>query len=63
MSSLRLYATGENLFTITNYSGFDPEINAASSTNSTVNNNIAPGIDYGTYPQTRNIIFGVRASF
>jgi TonB-linked SusC/RagA family outer membrane protein len=62
ISGLRLYATGENLFTITNYSGFDPEVNAASGLG-TVNNNIAPGIDYGTYPQTRNIIFGVRASF
>jgi TonB-linked SusC/RagA family outer membrane protein len=57
MSSLRLYATGENLFTITSYSGFDPEVNAVTGTN------IANGIDYGTYPQTRNIIFGVRASF
>ncbi|MCO6147419.1 TonB-dependent receptor [Flavobacterium sp. NRK1] len=56
LSALKLYATGENLFTITNYSGFDPEVNSYG------NNTRVGGIDYGTYPQTRNIIFGIRAS-
>ena len=56
LSALRLYATGENLFTITDYSGFDPEVNFAG------NSTQVYGIDYGTYPQTRNIIFGIRAS-
>ncbi|ALM49424.1 hypothetical protein AMR72_11255 [Flavobacterium psychrophilum] len=56
LSALKLYATGENLFTITDYSGFDPEVNSYG------NNNRVGGIDYGTYPQTRNIIFGIRAS-
>lgn len=56
ISALKLYATGENLFTITNYSGFDPEVNSFG------NNNLVNGVDYGTYPQTRNIIFGIRAS-
>ncbi len=56
LSALKLYATGENLFTITDYSGFDPEVNFGG------NSNTVMGIDYGTYPQTRNIIFGIRAS-
>ncbi|MDV6169655.1 TonB-dependent receptor [Flavobacterium sp. DG1-102-2] len=56
LSALRLYATGENLFTITNYSGFDPEVNFGGTSTTVL------GIDYGTYPQTRNIIFGIRAS-
>lgn len=56
LSALKIYATGENLFTITDYSGFDPEVNSFG------NNNRVGGIDYGTYPQTRNIIFGIRAS-
>lgn len=56
LSGLNIYVTGENLFTITNYSGFDPEVNVFGS------NNMAQGVDYGTYPQTRNIIFGLRAS-
>lgn len=57
MSSLKLYATGENMFTITNYSGFDPEVNAFGGSNT------VRGIDFGTYPQTRNIIFGMNATF
>jgi len=56
-NNLRLYVTGENLFTITKYSGFDPEVNAYGSSNTT------QGIDFGTYPQTRNLIFGLNLSF
>ncbi|PZR24050.1 MAG: TonB-dependent receptor [Flavobacterium psychrophilum] len=59
ISGLSIYATGENLFTITDYSGFDPEVNVNTSGQA---GNMAPGVDYGTYPQTRNIIFGIRAS-
>lgn len=57
MSSLKLYATGENIFTITDYSGFDPEVNAFGGSNT------VRGIDFGTYPQTRNLIFGLNATF
>jgi TonB-linked SusC/RagA family outer membrane protein len=57
LTSVRLYATGENLLTFTNYSGFDPEVNAFGGSNT------ARGIEYGTYPQTRNIIFGVNLTF
>lgn len=64
---LRFYVTGENLFTITKYSGFDPEVNAfASNNNSDPNsatlNNAARGVDFGTYPQVRNILFGLSLS-
>jgi hypothetical protein len=57
LSALKLYATGENLFTITNYSGFDPEVNAFGGSNT------IRGIDFGTYPQTRTAIFGLNLSF
>ena len=57
MQNVKLYATGENLWTLTNYSGFDPEVNAFGTSNT------AKGIDYGTYPQTRNIIFGLNITF
>lgn len=64
ISNIRLYVTGENLFTITNYKGFDPEVNAFTGVNDpTQNKNTFIGIDYGTYPQTRNVIFGVNVSF
>jgi hypothetical protein len=54
---MKLYATGENLFTITDYSGFDPEVNAFGASNTAV------GVDYGTYPQTRNLILGLNLTF
>jgi TonB-linked SusC/RagA family outer membrane protein len=57
MQHIKLYATGENLFTITDYSGFDPEVNAFGGSNTTM------GVDYGTYPQTRNLILGLNLSF
>lgn len=57
VSALKLYATGENLFTITNYSGFDPEVNAFGGSNT------VKGIDFGTYPQTRTAIFGLNVTF
>ncbi len=51
ISNLRVYVTGNNLFTITNYSGIDPEINQGG---------IAPGIDYNNFfPKTRTFLFGV----
>jgi TonB-linked SusC/RagA family outer membrane protein len=62
LGSIRVYATGENLFTITKYSGYDPEVNAFTTGNAAVTNG-GFGIDYGTYPQTRNLIFGLNASF
>jgi hypothetical protein len=57
ISKLNVYVTGQNLYTWTNYSGFDPEVNAFASTNGVL------GIDYGTYPQVRTFVFGLKANF
>ncbi|MEO6404535.1 MAG: TonB-dependent receptor [Ferruginibacter sp.] len=57
MSKLRFYATGNNLAVITNYSGYDPEVNVRS------NNPLTQGLDYSAYPKSRTYIFGVNASF
>ena len=57
VSKLNVYVTGQNLYTWTNYSGFDPEVNAFNTTNGVF------GIDYGTYPQVRTVIFGLKANF
>jgi iron complex outermembrane receptor protein len=55
IKSLRLYVSVNNLFTITNYKGIDPEINQGG---------IAPGVDARNfYPKTRTFLFGVTASF
>lgn len=56
ISEFACYLTGENLFTLTKYSGYDPESSAYGS-------NGAFGIDFGTYPQARQFIFGVNLTF
>ncbi|MBL7906001.1 MAG: TonB-dependent receptor [Bacteroidales bacterium] len=55
--NLSVYVTGQNLLTLTKYSGFDPEVNAFGSSSTTM------GVDYGTYPQSRTIIFGLNVEF
>jgi len=57
VSSLRVYVSAQNFFTRTKYSGYDPELNEYSS------DNLAQGFDYGTYPQPRQITFGINAGF
>jgi len=64
MSRFMVYATGENLLTFTKYSGFDPEVSAFSArAQSKTNQNTAPGVDFGTYPQSRDFILGVNITF
>jgi len=53
-----IYAIGQNLFVLTNYQGFDPEIN----TNKAVNGVPSAGIDYTGYPTARTFTFGVNFS-
>lgn len=57
LSSLRLYVTGQNLITITNYSGFDPEVNSPG------NSNLQLGVDYNAYPSAKAVLFGINATF
>lgn len=57
ISALKLYVTGENLLTFTNYSGFDPEVNAFGGSNT------IRGIDFGTFPQARTTLFGLSVTF
>lgn len=57
LSRLQLYVTAQNLFTLTKYKGFDPEVNAFGSSA------VALGVDYGTYPQSKAWIFGLNVNF
>ncbi|MFL1012645.1 SusC/RagA family TonB-linked outer membrane protein [Flavisericum labens] len=59
VSSARLFLTGQNLFIITPYSGFDPEVN----TNRQVNGVPSFGIEYSGYPRARSFSFGVNLNF
>jgi TonB-linked SusC/RagA family outer membrane protein len=57
MSSLRVYVSGNNLLTFTNYSGFDPEVNTMG------NNNLQFGVDYTAYPASKSFMVGLNAAF
>jgi hypothetical protein len=57
ITRLQPYFTASNLFTWTNYSGMDPEVNQWG------NNGGVQGIDWGTYPQTKSFVFGVNVEF
>lgn len=55
VKTLRFYASVNNLFVITKFTGMDPEVNQGG---------IAPGVDYNNfYPKTRTFLFGVNVSF
>jgi hypothetical protein len=56
ISKLRLYATATNLFCLTKYSGYDPEVNWKNSA-------LMPGVDYGSYPKSRAVTMGLEISF
>jgi TonB-linked SusC/RagA family outer membrane protein len=56
ISNLRVFGSLENFFTFTDYIGLDPE--AASA-----NNSDQLGIDMGTYPTAKQVVFGVNLSF
>lgn len=58
LTNIRLYASVENLFIITDYSGFDPEATASVS-----NADADVGIDYNTYPINRSFTFGLNVAF
>jgi TonB-linked SusC/RagA family outer membrane protein len=57
MTRLQLYVSAQNFFTVTNYTGYDPETSEYATTN------LAQGFDFGTYPQVRQITFGFTAGF
>ena len=59
IKGLSLYVTGQNLFVITKFSGFDPEVN----TDKNVNGVPSTGIEYIPYPTARTITFGINAGF
>ena len=66
--ALRIYVNGDNLFTLTNYRGFNPEVDQYSTGGKTSaekksNANMMPGFDWGSYPIARIVTFGVKLTF
>ena len=56
---IRVSLTGQNLFMITNYSGYDPEVNTGSA----ISGVQTFGIDRFTYPRARTVLLGLNVSF
>lgn len=56
INSLRLYVTANNLFILTKYSGFDPDVNTRRRDATTM------GVDYSAYPRARTFVSGVNLS-
>lgn len=56
IQKIRVYANGQNLFTITNYRGYDPDFNSNDGL-------LSRGYDGGSFPNPRTILLGVQANF
>lgn len=57
LRNLRVYASGTNIWTLTNYSGADPEVNSLDGSTT------AQGLDLYTFPQVRTILVGLNLGF
>lgn len=57
ISNLKLSLSGNNLFVWTNYTGFDPDVNTSR------NNGLIRGVDFGAYPRNTNYSLGVNIKF
>ena len=56
LRSVRVFGTVTNVFTITNYSGYDPEVNITSGA-------MSPNVDYAAYPSSRTYSMGINLAF
>jgi TonB-linked SusC/RagA family outer membrane protein len=57
MQNMRIYASGYNLWLLTNYTGFDPEVSTRRQTP------LTPGVDYSAYPKSKSFLFGLNVNF
>ncbi len=56
LTSLRVYVSGQNLYTWTKYTGYDPEVSVRNSA-------LTPGLDFSSYPRARSFNMGINISF
>ena len=57
LAQFRIYATVNNIYTLTKYTGFDPEVNTRRGSP------LTPGVDYAGYPRSKAYLVGVNLSF
>ena len=60
LTNVRVYVTGQNLFTFTDYPGWDPEVNSDYRAQG---NNVNQGNDFYSAPQIKSVIFGINVGF
>jgi TonB-linked SusC/RagA family outer membrane protein len=63
INNLRFFLTAQNLFTITSYTGFTPELQPSIPGAKEENANLNQGVDLNSYPSTRTFAFGVNVGF
>ena len=56
ISKARIYVAAQNLWTLTGYSGYDPEVSIRNSA-------LTPGLDYSSYPRALSVSFGLNLGF
>lgn len=56
LKKARVYVSGQNLFTLTTYSGYDPEVSIRNSA-------LTPGLDFSSYPRAKSVNMGVNVNF
>ncbi len=61
ISNMRIYGSIYNAFTLTGYSGLDPDVNTSQNVNSS--RYPTPGLDWGTYPRARQFVIGLNVTF
>ncbi len=57
ISRVRIYVSGNNLLTLTKYTGFDPEVNTYAGSNTAI------GVDNLVYPQAKSFLGGIQLTF
>ena len=63
ISSARIFVSVQNVFTITHYTGLDPEMGVSANANAAGDGVRAVGIDWGTYPSARTLTIGANINF
>ncbi|SHG90354.1 TonB-dependent receptor [Flagellimonas flava] len=63
IQAAKVYVSGQNLFTITNYPGYDPEVNSRGGNDNLSNQNILLGYDHGGFPGVKIYNIGLNLTF
>jgi hypothetical protein len=63
LQRLKLYVSGVNLLTITDFNGWDPEVTSTGTNRSQTALNVEQGVEYYSTPQAKGLTFGINVTF